>query len=103
MSQHEDEKLDAILRSRRTDAPSSDLAARIIFKAQGRAQVQNVSLWQSLRQVFVDLHLPKPAYVLAATLILGIVLGFSTAPSNDSTTDLYSASAQAFLDDEGLL
>jgi hypothetical protein len=103
MSPNDDEKLDAILRSRRTEAPRPDLVARIVFKAQGIAQVENASFWQSLRQVFVDLHLPKPAYVLAATLILGIVLGFSTAPSNDSTADTYSASAQSFLDDEGLL
>jgi hypothetical protein len=103
MSQNDDEKLESILRSRGTGAPSPDLAARIIFKAQAIPQIQNLSLWQSLGQVFVDLRLPKPGYVLAATLVLGIVLGFSTAPSNHSASDPYSASAANFFDDEGLL
>ena len=103
MSQNDDEKIDAILRSRRTEAASPDLAARIVFKAQALPQVKNLSLWQSLGQLFADLRLPKPGYLLAAALVLGIVLGFSTAPSNNSTSDAYSASAVSFLDDEGLL
>ena len=36
------------------------------------------SLWQSVRQLFAEFHLPKPGYVLASALVLGMVLDFST-------------------------
>ena len=76
-----------MLRSRRTEAASPDLAARIILRAQGMPQVQSYSLWQSLRQLFAELHLPKPGYVLTTALVLGMFLGFSTAPQMVSSTD----------------
>ncbi len=104
MNQNDDEKLDSMLRSRHSQAASPDLAARIILKAQGVPQIQRFPLWQSLRQLFIELHLPKPGYVLAAALVLGMFLGFSTVPQGSSTTDSYSLNAQSFLtDDEGLL
>jgi len=57
-----------------------------------------------LRQMFAELHLPKPAYVLTGALVLGLFLGFSTAPQTVSSTDLYSANSESFLTDaEGLL
>ena len=99
-----DDKLESMLRSRRSQAASPDLAARIILKAQGLPQIQRLTLWQSLRQLFIELHLPKPAYVLTAALVLGMFLGFSTAPQISSTRDSYAANTQSFLaDDEGLL
>jgi hypothetical protein len=104
MELNDDKKLDSMLRSRRIQAPSPNLAARIILKAQGLPQIQRFTLWQLLGQSFIELHLPKPAYVLAASLVLGMFLGFSTAPQISSTTDSYAANAQSFLaDDEGLL
>lgn len=104
MELNDDKKLDSMLRSRRSQAASPDLAARIILKAQGLPQIQRFAFWQSLRQTFIELHLPKPGYVLAAALVLGMVLGFSVAPQISSTTDSYAATAQSFLaDDEGLL
>ncbi len=104
MSQNDEDKLSAMLRSRRTEAASPDLAARIILRAQGVPQVQSYSLWQSLRQLFAELHLPKPAYVLTAALVLGMFLGFSMAPRTASSTDSYSTNNQIFLTDaEGWL
>jgi hypothetical protein len=104
MSQNDEEKLAEMLRARRTEAASPDLAARIILRTQGRPQMRSYSLWQSLRQLFVELHLPKPAYVLPAALVLGMFLGFSTAPQTDSTADSYATNAESFLTDtEGLL
>ena len=61
-----------------SNAASPDLAARIILHAQNLPQLQNVSSWQSLRQLFAEFHLPKPAYVLASALVLGMVMGFTT-------------------------
>jgi hypothetical protein len=104
MSQNHEDKLNAMLRSRRTEAASPDLAARIILRAQGLPQVQSYSLWQSLRQLFADLHLPKPVYVLTAALVLGMFLGFSTAPQTASPPDSYATNNDSFLvDAEGWL
>jgi hypothetical protein len=104
MDRNDDKKLDSMLHSRRSQAASPDLAARIIHKAQTVPQIQRFLLWQSLRQLFIELHLPKPGYVLASALVLGMFLGFSTAPQSFSTTNSDSANAQSFIaDDEGLL
>jgi len=105
MSQNDDENLVAMLRSRRTGTARPDLAARIILKARGVPQVQSYSLWRSLRQLFAELHLPKPAYVLTTALILGMLLGFSTAPQT-SSAETYSGNydTESFLAGaEGLL
>lgn len=104
MSENENEKLDRMLHSRRIEPARHDLAARIILKAQSLAQVQNVSLWQAVRQLFAEFHLPQPGYVLATALILGMMLGFSTAPENDPNSDASSATAQNYIaGDEELL
>jgi len=104
MNQNDDEKLDSMLRSRRSQAASPDLAARIILKTQGRQQVRNVPLWQWLRQSFAEFHLPKPGYVLASALILGMVVGFSTTPEDSAVNETNAQSASSFLSgDEGLL
>ena len=104
MSDMNDEKLEAMLRSRRTEPASPNLAARIILKAQGIPQDRTISPWQWLRQLFVEYHLPKPAYVLASALILGLVVGFSTATDTISADNTSSINVQGFLyPDEGPL
>jgi hypothetical protein len=104
MNQNDDEKLDSMLRSRRSQAASADLAERIILKAQGVEQVRNVPLWQWLGQSFAEFHLPKPGYVLASALVLGMVLGFSTTAQESSVNETNAQSAASFLTgDEGLL
>ena len=104
MSQNDEDKLNAMLSSRRTEAASPDLAARIILRSHAVPQLQNYSLWRSLRQMFAEFHLPKPGYVLTAALVLGLFLGFSTAPQTVPSTDSYSANSESFLTDtEGLL
>ena len=104
MTENEDEKLARLLHSRPLEPASHDLAARIILKAQSLPQLQNVSLWQAVRQLFAEFHLPKPGYVLASALVLGMVLGFSTAPENGQLSDVGSASAQSYIaGDEELL
>jgi len=104
MNQNDDKKLDSMLRSRRSRAASPDLAARIILKAQGLQQVRDVPLWQWLRQSFAEFHLPKPGYVLAGALVLGMVVGFSTTPEDAAVNETNAQSAPSFLSgDEGLL
>ena len=106
MSDNRHDKLDSLLRSRRVEAASPDLAQRIILKARGLPQVRNFSLWQSVRQLFAEFRLPKPGYVLASALIIGMLVGFSTTPDDSSIKEASSSTAQLYLSlsgDEDLL
>ncbi|HEY6366661.1 MAG TPA: hypothetical protein VI585_17910 [Candidatus Binatia bacterium] len=102
MSDRQDEKLDALLRSRRIEPSSPDLAQRIILKAQRLPQNQAVSLGQWIRQLFAEFHLPRPAYVIASTLILGLIVGFNT-PVDTSRDDSESVYVQSLYADEDVL
>jgi hypothetical protein len=102
MSDRQDQKLDALLRSRRIEPSSSDLAQRIILKAQGLPQRQTVSLGRWIRQLFAEFHLPRPAYVIASTLILGVIVGFNT-PVDTSRDDSESVYVQSLYADEDML
>ena len=104
MSDNRDEKLEALLRSRRLEPASPDLARRIILKAQQTPQVKSPPLWQSIRDLFGEFHLPKPAYVLASALVFGIVIGFNVPQDTNPGAEDAGASIQSFLTaDEALL
>jgi hypothetical protein len=104
MSDNRDEKLDNLLRSRRVEPPSTDLAQRIVLKAQQVPQNKTLPLWQSVRELFSEFHLPKPAYVLASALVLGMVIGFSVPEETNLGADDGGSSIQSFLSaDEALL
>ena len=96
MSDKQDENLDAMLRARRVDPASRDLAQLIILKAQSLPQNQTLPLIPWLRQLFAEFHLPKPAYVVVSALVLGMIVGFST-PDRTASRDEDSASVQSFL------
>jgi len=99
----DDEKLEGMLKSRHIEPASPDLASRIILRASEIPQNQPLSLWQWMRQLFAD-SLPKPAYILASVLILGLVIGFSTATDTTPTDDSNPINIQGFLyPDEGPL
>jgi hypothetical protein len=96
MSDKQDDKLDAMLRSRRLEGASPDLAQRIILRAQSLPQNRRISPWQWIRQLCAEFHLPKPAYVVASALVLGIIVGAST-PDTTVPRDEEPASVQSFL------
>lgn len=101
-----DEKLDRLLNARRIEVARSDLAQRIILRAREIQQNSSSSLWQWLRELCLEFHLPKPAYVLASALVFGLVIGFSTPNgsainSNDSQAD--TSVQSVFSTDEALL
>jgi hypothetical protein len=101
MSDNRDDRLDQMLGSRRLEPASPDLTQRIILKAQALTQNKNLPLWQWIRQICTEFHLPKPAYVLASALVFGVVIGFSTPPDINPATD---DNVQSFLSaDEALL
>jgi hypothetical protein len=97
MSDSQDEKLEAMLKSRRFQTASSDLAERIILKAQHIPQRHTLSLMPWLMQLFAELHLPRPAYVFAGTLILGFVLGFNAPLHVTPADDIDADQVQSFL------
>jgi hypothetical protein len=104
MSKRQEDKLEALLRARRIEPSSPDLAQRIIRKAQGLPQNQTNSLWQWFRELFAEFHLPRPAYVFACTLILGFVVGFNTPFNSTGADDLDTDQVNGFLDaDEAML
>jgi hypothetical protein len=100
MSRKQDDKLESMLRSRRQPAASPDLAERIILRAAALPQRQTASFWNFMRELCAEFHLPKPAYVLAGALALGIVVGFSVPPDNRNGQDDDSAAAQVLSDEE---
>ena len=104
MSDNRDDKLDAMLRSRRLEPASPDLAQRIILQARQTPQIKTPLFWQSVRELFGEFHLPKPAYVLAGALVFGIVIGFSAPQETGPAIDDSGLSVQSFLSaDEALL
>ena len=102
MSDKLDGKLESMLRARPIEPPSPDLAQRIILQARETPQkAPTVAQW--LRGLFSEFHLPKPAFVLAGALLMGIVVGFNT-PVEKANDDSAPASVQNFLyADEAIL
>ena len=104
MNDNRDEKLDTLLHSRRVEPASPDLAQRIIFRARQLPQTKTMPLWQSVRELFGEFHLPKPAYVLASALVLGIIIGFSAPQDTGPAAEDGGVSVYSFLSaDEALL
>ncbi len=104
MSENSDEKLESMLRSRHVEAADPALATRIMLKAQTLEQLRNVTLWQWVRQSFAEFHLPRPAFVLAAALVLGLFVGFTTGPEKSAGDERYPQTTQLLLSgEEGLL
>lgn len=97
-----DQKLEVMLQARRFEAASPDLVERIVLKAQRIPQNQTLTQW--VRQLFAEFHLPRPAYVLAGALMLGIAVGFNTPLNTTTPDDADRAYVQSFLyADEGPL
>jgi hypothetical protein len=92
-----EQKLEALLQSRRFEPASPDLVERIIRKALLLPQHQTVSLSQWVRELFSDFHLPRPAYVLVSTLIFGFVVGFTVPQYMTPTDDVDPLTVQSFL------
>lgn len=97
MSDKQDEKLEQMLRSRRMESASSDLAQRIILQARQTPQLPSLSLAEWLRGLFSEFHLPKPAYMLAGTLLVGIIVGLNTPLETTDNEDPAPVNVQSFL------
>lgn len=99
-----EQKLEAMLQSRRFEPASPDLTERIVRQAQQMPQNQTVSLTQWVRELFAEFRLPRPAYVLISTLIFGFVVGFNTPQYTTTADDTDLIPVQSFLySDEDML
>jgi hypothetical protein len=104
MTDDRDQKLDNLLGARRVEPPSPELAQRIILKVRSLPQASNIPLWQWMRQLFAEFHLPNPGYVLASALVLGVALGFSAPLDRSAPQDVDPPHVQnVFSTDEALL
>jgi hypothetical protein len=97
MSDKEDKRLEALLRSRRIESAGPDLAQRIILQARQTPQIESLSFAQWLRTLFGEFHLPKPAYVLAGALLTGIVVGLNAPVETARRDDAAPVAMQSFL------
>jgi len=97
MSDPQDQKLDAMLRSRRFEPASPDLAARIVLQARSTPQNQTITLTQWMKRLFAEFHLPQPVYVCACILIFGFVIGFNSRLETPTTDDADTTDVQSFL------
>ena len=99
-----EQKLEAMLQARRFEPASPDLAKRIVRQAQQIPQNQTVSLTQWVRGLFAEFRLPRPAYVLVSTLIVGFVVGFTVPQYTTTAEDTDLIPVQSFLySDEDML
>jgi hypothetical protein len=95
--EQKEQKLEAMLQSRQFEPAGPDLAERIVRKAQQISQTQAISLTQWVKRLFAEFHLPRPAYVIASTLIFGFVVGFTVPQHKTIADDADSIPVQSFL------
>lgn len=98
------EELELLLARAPAVRSPGDLAERIIAASQQTAPADR-SLFEWLGQLFAEVMLPKPAYVLTSALILGVVTGavlpaesFRPSPEEESLV----LTALFYDDDSGL-
>ena len=92
----QEQKLEALLQSRRVEPASPDLVERIVLQARRIPQNQTIPLTQWMKRLFSEFHLPRPVSVFACTLILGIVVGFNS-PLDTPADDGDAMHVQSFL------
>ena len=89
-----DKELNQLLNSARVMPASSNLAERIIAQADPLPQ-QNSSFKTAeegfIKQVLRSLVFPKPAYALACSMLVGILVGWQNPDSNVNIIQVASA------------
>ena len=91
--------LENILHTRSVTPPHPSLAERIIANAKQRRRELPVKLSSWVSGLFNDFMIPRPAYALAAMLVLGISIGVSTQTM--TTTPDETSLTSAYTDDDG--
>lgn len=100
----DEEHFEQVLKTRKYEEPSSDLAGRIISASQAKKRVRR-GLGRFFSELLWEFSLPKPAmtavYVsLIFALIIGFAIGFLDVTGSVST-EQYQTNLQEFLYYEG--
>lgn len=84
-----DKDLDNILMNRQCPEPSLNLSHRIMASAKKATSGawDSLTLTQTMVRLFI---IPKPAYVTACLLCIGVLLGVSMQGSDVSNQDLFT-------------
>jgi len=87
-----DEKLNQLLNGIQTVPSNPNLAQRIIIgaKAQPRVTTSAVSEETFIKQFLHSLIFPKPAYALACSMLVGVLLGWQNPEFNMNTIQVTS-------------
>ena len=102
----EHERFEGVLRTRKYEEPSGNLAQRIISLSLHQDKKSPFSLGLFLSRLFADeFYLPKPALIVVSILMIvalgiGFFIGFSN-PTGPVLTDQRQANLQEFLHYEG--
>lgn len=103
------EQFERVLKTRKYEEPSGNLAQRIVSLSLHQEKESRIGLGFFLSRLFADeLYLPKPALILASILMIialltGFFIGFSN-PSRAVLTDQRQTNLQEFLHyEEGVL
>ena len=103
------EQFERVLKTRKYEEPSGNLAQRIVSLSLHQEKESQIGLGFFLSRLFADeLYLPKPALILASILMIialltGFFIGFSN-PSRTVLTDQRQTNLQEFLHyEEGVL
>jgi hypothetical protein len=93
-----DEKLNQLLKSVKVVPPRSNLAERIIAQAQPlsknqpepNTQILSVNKESFIKQILRSLVFPKPAYALACSMLVGVLVGWQNPDVNTNTMQVAS-------------
>ena len=91
--------LENTLHTRSVTPAHPSLAERIIANAKQRRRVLPVNLSTWVNGLFADFMIPRPAYAIAAMLVLGISIGLNTQTMTTTQDD--TSLSSAYTDDDG--
>lgn len=80
----DDKKLEQYLHLSKIPDPNPSLQQRIILAARSR-KPQNIM--ENILNIFQEFLIPKPQYVIALSLIIGVTIGINVSVNGDNNED----------------
>ena len=80
------------------------IATEHVIAALKIGMLPTAEIVREVARLIQEFHLPKPGYVLAGALVLGMVLGFNMSPDSSTIQDAnYTTTQSMIAGDEGFL